>query len=274
MASAADESPAAANAEPVSSIASLVEAVHQTRAFAWRAIRKMRQTPEQLLDVLVLPILFTVMFTFLLGGAIAGTPDAYLQFLLPGILAQTVMFTSIYTGVTLKTDVDAGVHDRFRTLPIWQLAPVVGAMAGDLLRHLISASVVIIVGLVLGFHPAARVSGILAALALLLLFAFGLGWVFATLALVLKSPGSVLTIGSLIIFPFTFVSNLFVDPSTMPDWLQPIVTANPVTQLIEALRAAMAGSLTLPSIAAALVAPLVLVSLFAPLALAAYGRSR
>jgi len=248
--------------------------LRQTRTFAWRSIRKIRQTPEQLLDILVMPVLFTVMFTYLFGGALAGTPREYLQYLLPGILAQTMMFTSIYTGVTLKTDVANGVHDRFRTLPIWRLAPIAGAMLGDFLRHLGSASVVVAIGYVLGFRPEAGLLGVATAMLILAVFAFGVGWVFSALALLLKSPASVLTVGSLIIFPFTFVSNLFVDPATMPAWLQPIIDANPITHLIAALRAAMDGSFSLEIAAAALVAPLAMVSLFAPITLRAYGRSR
>lgn len=244
----------------------------QTITFAWRSIRKMRQTPEQLLDILVMPILFTLMFTFLLGGAIAGSPDDYLQFLLPGILAQTVMFTSIYTGITLKTDVANGVHDRFRTLPIWRLAPIAGAMTGDILRHIGSALVVMVVGVALGFRPEGGLPGVALATLLLVAFAFGLGWVFSTIALILKSPSSVLTIGSLIIFPFTFVSNLFVEPATMPEWLQPVVTANPVTHLIDALRGAMAGSVTFETVLLALAAPALLAAVFAPLTLRVYGR--
>ncbi len=147
-------------------------------------------------------------------------------------------------------------------------------MLGDFLRHLGSASVVVAIGYVLGFRPEAGLLGVATAMLILAVFAFGVGWVFSALALLLKSPASVLTVGSLIIFPFTFVSNLFVDPATMPAWLQPIIDANPITHLIVALRAAMDGSFSLEIAAAALVAPLAMVSLFAPITLRAYGRSR
>lgn len=246
----------------------------QVLIFTWRAIAKVRQTPEMVLDILVMPVLFTVMFTYLFGGTIKGSPLAYLHFLLPGVLAQTVMFTSVYTGMSINTDRDKGVYDRFRTMPIAGLAPIAGVMAGDLLRHLGSAMVVIGVGYVLGFRPEAGPAGVAVAVLLLLAFAFGISWLFAALALLVRTPSSVLTLGSLVIFPSTFVSNLMVEPATMPEWLQPIVLANPITSLVTALRAAMGGTLSADIAAQALVAPAIAALLFATISAVLFRAGR
>ena len=127
--------------------------------FAWRALLKIKHVPEQLFDVLITPIMFTVMFTFLFGGALAGSPQEYLVFLLPGILAQTVVFTTIYTGVTLNTDISKGIYDRFKSMPIWRASPLVGAMAGDVIRYTGSAVIVFAIGLSAGLSPGRRLPG-------------------------------------------------------------------------------------------------------------------
>ena len=168
-------------------------AVANVLSFAWRALLKIRHTPEQLFDVVVTPVMFTVLFTYMFGGAHAGSPGAYLQFLLPGILVQTVTFTTVYTGFTLNTDISKGIYDRFRSMPLWQPAPIVGAMVGDTIRYAISSAIVVAIGLVMGYRPATGIIGVLAAIALLNLFAFGIGWVFTTLALFLQTPGTVMT---------------------------------------------------------------------------------
>jgi ABC-2 type transport system permease protein len=136
--------------------------------FGWRALLKIKHVPEQLIDVTAIPIIFTLGFTYLFGGALAGSTRAYLQFLLPGSLAMTVVLVTTYSGVTLNTDLTRGVFDRFRSLPIWRPAPIVGALLGDAGRYLLSATIVIALGLVLGFRPAGGVVGVGAAVALVL----------------------------------------------------------------------------------------------------------
>jgi daunorubicin/doxorubicin transport system permease protein len=242
--------------------------------FAWRALLKVKHMPEQLFDVIVTPIMFTVIFTYLFGGALAGSPDEYLQFLLPGILVQTVLFTSVYTGFTLNTDIGKGVFDRFRSLPIWKPAPLVGAMLGDSVRYSISSLVVILVGLIMGFRPPAGVPGLFAAVLLLDVFAFGVGWTFTVLALVVRSPSTVMTLSWLVLMPLTFASNIFVDPRTMPGWLQTFVAVNPVALLVHAVRGIMTGSVTASDIALSLIAPALLTLVCAPAAMVLYERER
>ncbi|MCB1498952.1 MAG: ABC transporter permease [Bauldia sp.] len=242
--------------------------------FGWRALLKVKHMPEQLFDVIVTPVMFTVMFTYLFGGALAGSPDAYIQFLLPGILAQTVSFTTIYTGFTLNSDIGKGVFDRFRSIPIWRPAPVVGAMAGDTVRYTISSLIVLVIGFVLGFRPEAGAVGIVGALILLNLFGVGMSWIFVVLAMIVRTPSVVMTMSWLVLMPLTFASNIYVDPATMPGWLQAFVAVNPVALLVTAIRELMSGTATASAILAALIGPAVVTAICAPIAMALYARRR
>ena len=123
---------------------------------AWRAMLKIKHVPFQLFDVTITPIMFTLLFTYMFGGALAGSPRAYIQFLLPGILVQTIIFITVYTGVGLNTDIQKGLFDRFRSLPMWQPAPILGALAGDLFRYSVASMLIIVLGVILGFRPAGR----------------------------------------------------------------------------------------------------------------------
>ncbi|MFV8830272.1 ABC transporter permease [Alkalihalobacterium sp. APHAB7] len=238
--------------------------------FGWRAILKIKYVPEQLLDVTMFPIMFTLMFTYLFGGAIAGSTSEYLQFLLPGILVQTVVFTSIYTGTALNTDISKGTFDRFRSLPIWGPSPLVGALLADTIRYSIASSIVIVLGLILGFRPEGGALGVLLGVMLLLVFAFSLSWIFTTLGLVMRTPNAVMGVSMVVLFPLTFASNVFVDPRTMPSWLQAFVEANPITLLVTAVRGLMQGTVTINQIAAVLIASVVIVVIFAPLTIYLY----
>jgi ABC-2 type transport system permease protein len=249
-------------------------ALANSLTFAWRALLKVKHMPEQLFDVIVTPIMFTVIFTYLFGGALAGSPAEYLQFLLPGILVQTVMFTSVYTGFTLNTDIGKGVFDRFRSMPIWKPAPLVGAMLGDTVRYSISSLVVILVGSIMGFRPQAGAPGLLAAVLLLNVFAFGVGWTFTVLALVVRSPSTVMTLSWLVLMPLTFASNIFVDPLTMPGWLQAFVAVNPVALLVHAVRGVLTGSVAAADVGFALIAPALVTLVCAPAAMLLYDRER
>lgn len=240
----------------------------------WRALLKIKHVPFQLFDVTAFPLMMTLMFTFLFGGALAGSPGAYIQFLLPGILVQAIVFITVYTGFGLNTDIDEGLFDRFRSLPIWQPAPIVGALLGDVMRYTIAAIMVVGLGLVLGFRPEAGVVGVLAALALVLVFAFSLSWIWILVGLLVEKPESVMTTSFMLLFPVTFVSNIFVDPATMPAWLQTVVGVNPVTHLVNATRGLMHGGVALSDVAWVLVTSAVIVAVFAPLSLRVYHSER
>lgn len=249
-------------------------AAAQTLTFAWRTMLKLRRMPEQIFDICVTPVMFVVIFTFLFGGALAGSPDAYLQFLLPGILVQTMVFTTIHTGVNLNTDLSRGVHDRFRSMPVWLPAPIVGSMLGDTVRFTLAALIVFAVGFVMGFRVETGPGGMLLAILLLNLFAFGLGWIFIVMALLLRTPSTLMNLSWLVVMPLTFASNIYVQTQTMPDWLVAVVAVNPVTLLVTALRGVLDGSAGPADIGRALLAPVLIAACLAPLAMRLYRRER
>ena len=245
-------------------------AVSACLAFGWRGLLKIKHVPEQLLDVTITPVLFLLMFTYLFGGAVAGSTAEYLEFLLPGILVQSVLFTAVYSGVTLNTDVTKGVVDRFRSLPIWRPAPLVGAVLGDAVRYVLAAAVVVLLGVVMGFDAEAGLPGILAAILLVVVFAFGLSWVFASLGLLLRAPNAVMNAGFMGLFPLIFLSNIFVEPETLPGWLEAFVGVNPVSLLVTAERGLMEGTASLGEIAVVLATAAGLTAVFAPLTVRLY----
>jgi ABC-2 type transport system permease protein len=241
--------------------------------FGWRGMLKVKHVPEQLLDVTITPVMFVVMFTYLFGGAIAGSTGQYLDYILPGILVMSVLFTTVYSGVALNTDLTKGVVDRFRSLPIWSSAPLVGSLLGDAVRYLIAGTVIIVLGVILGYHPDAGVVGVVGALGLVVLFAFGLSWVFTTLGLLLRSPSAVMNAGFMGIFPLTFLSNVFVDPATLPKGLKAFVDVNPISILATASRGLMEGNAEAADIAIVVAVAVALTLVFAPLTTRLY-RSR
>jgi daunorubicin/doxorubicin transport system permease protein len=240
-------------------------ALSATLTFGWRGMLKVKHVPEQLLDATLTPVLFTLLFTYMFGGAIAGSTAEYLQFLLPGILVMSVLFTTVYSGVALTTDATKGVVDRFRSLPIWPPAPLVGAVLGDSVRYLVAATVVVALGLVLGFRPAAGLGGVLAAIALVVVFAFGLAWVFTTVGLLMRTPSAVMNGGFMALFPLTFLSSAFVSPRTLPGWLEAFVSVNPISHVVTASRGLMEGAASAGQIGLVLVTAVVLTAVFAPL---------
>ncbi len=248
-------------------------AVSATLAFAWRGMLKVKHVPEQLLDVTITPVMFVLMFTYLFGGAIAGSTGDYLQYILPGILVMSVLFTTVYSGIALNTDLTKGVIDRFRTLPIWRPAPLVGSVLGDSVRYLLAGTVIIVLGVILGFRPEAGVGGVLLALGLVVVFAFGLSWVFTTIGLIMRSPNAVMNTGFMAIFPLTFLSNVFVDPETLPVGLKAFVDVNPISHLATASRGLMAGTASAEDIIVVLATAVALTLVFAPLTTRLYSRA-
>jgi len=247
-------------------------ALSNALVFGWRAVLKFKHLPEQLFDLVMTPIMFTLLFTFVFGGALAGSPGSYLQVFLPGILVQTVMFNSVYSGIGLSTDLSKGLFDRFRSLPIWSLAPFAGLMVGDVLRHAIAGSIILTIGLMLGYRPEAGVLGVLSSFALLITVGFGTGWIFIVLGLLIRTPMTVMTIGFTFMFPLIFASNIMVDPKTMPGWLRAFVEVNPVSLMTSAMRGLMGGTATAEQVGIALIAPITLTVLLAPLTVWLYRR--
>jgi ABC-2 type transport system permease protein len=248
--------------------------VSTSLTFGWRALLKIKHVPEQLVDVTMFPIMFTLMFTYLFGGALAGSTQEYLQFLLPGILVQANVMITMNTGITLNTDIQKGVFDRFRSLPVWRPSPLVGALLGDVMRYSIGSAIVITLGLVLGFRPEGGAVGVVLSVALLLVFSFCLSWLWTMLSLILRTPNSVAGVSMMVMFPLTFVSNIFVDPKTMPGWLQAVVEVNPITHLATVVRGLMHGSVPAGEIGWVLVSSVLLVAVFGPITMVLYRNKK
>ncbi len=242
--------------------------------YGWRALLRMKHVPEQLFDVTLFPIMFTLMFTYLFGGALAGSTGEYLQFLLPGILVQSVVFVTVYTGFGLNTDISKGIFDRMRSLPVWQPAPIVGALLGDTVRYTLASVLTVLLGLILGFRPEGGLIGVVLGVVLLLFFSFSLSWIWTMLGLILRTPNSVMGVSMMVLFPLTFVSNIFVDPSTMPVWLQGFVSINPVTMVVTSVRHLMNGLPALREVLITLGMSGALIGIFAPITMYLYHRKQ
>jgi ABC-2 type transport system permease protein len=261
--------PAAANTSLRTALSSRARppragALAASLTFGWRAMLKIKHVPMQLFDVTAFPLMTTLMFTYLFGGAIAGSTTEYLQFLLPGILVQAVVMITVYTGVGVNTDIAKGIFDRFRSLPIWQPSVLVGALLGDAVRYSIASMMVIGLGLVMGFRPAGGAAGVLLAVLLLLVFSFGLTWLWTIFGLIMPTPEAVMGWSMMILFPLTFLSNVFVNPETMPWWLQLFVNVNPITHLVTAIRGLMHGTATSGQISTVILISALFVAIFGP----------
>ncbi len=240
--------------------------------FGWRAMLKIKHVPEQLFDVTMFPIMFTLLFTYLFGGALEGSPTEYIQVLAPGILVQTVVFITMYAGMGLNNDIKKGVFDRFRSLPIWRPAPMVGLLLGDAVRFILAATVVLILSLIIGFRPEGGVPGVIAGIGLTLIFAFSISWIWTLLGLVMRTPEAVLNTSMTVLFPVIFASNIFVNPDTMPGWLQTVVDLNPITHLVSAVRGLMGTGAETSDLIWVFASSAALIAIFAPLTMRRYSR--
>ena len=237
---------------------------------AWRATLRIRREPEQAFDAIAIPVLFTLLFTYLFGGALAGSPREYLRFLLPGTLVLTVLLITVTAGVSLNTDHARGTLDRFRSMPIWQPAVVVGGLIGDMGRYVLATCLVLGMGLLMGYRPAGGAGGAVLAVALVLVFAFSVSWIWTALGLALRSAQAVTVISFAVQLPLTFANNVFVSPATMPGWLRAFVNVNPVSHLVTAERALMNGTPAAGQVAWVLLASAVLTATFGPLTMRLY----
>lgn len=244
--------------------------LHDTMIMALRGLMKIRRTPEQLLDVTLQPIIFTLLFTFIFGGAVAGNVAAYLPLVIPGILVQSVLTGSSATGTQLREDMDKGVFDRFRTLPMARIAPLAGALTADIVRYLIAITITMLMGALLGWRPGGGAAGVIGAVVLLVACAWALSWIFAFLGVISRSAAGVQGVSFLVLFPLTFLSNAFVPVDTLPEWLQRFVMINPVTHLINALRDLLGQGAFGQEGLLALLGAVILVVIMAPLTVRVY----
>lgn len=245
--------------------------IRHSLVLAQRNLVKTMRTPEALLDVTLQPVIFLVLFTYVFGGAIAGgSQQDYLQFLLPGILAQTIAMSGIAIGVNLNDDVGKGVFDRFRSLPIARSAPLIGAVLADMVRYVLVFVMTLGFGLVLGFRPDASILEILAAGLVSVGFALALSWSSVWVGMLSRTTGAVQGIMMLILFPLSFASSAFVSPETMPSWLQTVTENNPLTHLVDTVRALLLNQPMGDSLAWTIGWSVGLVAVFFPLAMRAY----
>ncbi|MEV0234728.1 ABC transporter permease [Nonomuraea sp. NPDC050786] len=251
---------------------SMGETISQTLTMAWRALKKMRRNPEQFFDVALQPILFTPMFAFVFGGAVSGDVERYLPLMIPGILAQTVLTTCMATGTQLREDMEKGVFDRFKALPIARIAPLAGPMVADLVRYATAATLTFSMGLVLGYRPGGGAGGVLAAILLAIITGWSLAWVFTWVGTIARSAQAVQGISMMILFPLTFLSNAFVPVETLPGWLAAFVRVNPVSHLVTAARDLANSALVSGEVAWTLLACLIVIAIFAPLSVRSYKR--
>ncbi|SES33938.1 oleandomycin transport system permease protein [Lentzea xinjiangensis] len=241
-------------------------------ALAWRGVLKIRKNPEQLVDVTIAPIILLVMFTYLFGGALAGSIDSYLQMLVPGILVMNILQASMTAGVQLNTDVSKGVFDRFRAMPIARSAPLVGAVLADVVRYVVSVVVLLIIATVMGFRVQTGPVELLIAAGLAIVFGLCFCWASVFVGMLLKTPQAVQGIMIVLIMPLTFGSNVFVGTSTMPGWLKAWADISPVSLLSDALRGLLNGGAIAAPLTGSLVWMVAAVAVFFPLAMWAYRR--
>ena len=239
---------------------------------AWRATKKMRRNPEQFFDVTIQPLLFTAMFAYIFGGAISGSVADYLPIIIPGILAQTALTACMATGIQLREDMDKGVFDRFKSLPIARIAPLAGPAIADLLRYATAATLTILTGIAMGYRPGGGVAGVLAGWLMTIVAGWSLAWIFTWLGTVARSAQAVQGISMMIMFPLTFLSNAFVPADTLPGWLQTFVKLNPVSHVVTAVRDLMNDGQVTAEVGWALVGCAVVVAVFVPLAVRSYSR--
>ncbi|RZQ61293.1 ABC transporter permease [Amycolatopsis suaedae] len=246
--------------------------IRQSLTLAWRTVVQVRHNPSELSDMSIQPVIFTLLFTYVFGGAIAGDATEYLKFMLPGGLVMHMLFVTMYVGQGLNTDITRGVYDRLRSLPIARWAPLAGRIAADQVKQLWSIMVVLVVGTIFGFRIGTSVLGLLGAVLLLLGFALAFSWVAVLVGVTAKDPESVQMFGFSLVFPLTFVSNVFVPTDTMPGWLQAFVDVNPVSILADACRGMMVGGNVAAPLLWSVVWGLGILAVFAPLAVRAFKK--
>lgn len=245
--------------------------ISNSLTMAYRSILLIRRTPEKLFDVTIQPILFTVLFAFLFGGAISGNVQAYLPIIIPGILAQTALTACMSTGVQLREDMDKGVFNRFKSFPMSRIAPLSGPLLADVIRYSIATTLTFVMGYLLGYRWASIGGAVLGGL-LVIFAAWSISWIFALLGTVARTAQTVQGISTAIMFPLSFLSGAFVPTSTLPGWLQDFVNINPLTYIVSATRQLFNYGTIGNDFWLSLIGALVIVAIFAPVTLAAYMR--
>ncbi|MGW6158263.1 ABC transporter permease [Streptomyces sp. NPDC055144] len=242
-------------------------------SLAWRGIVKIRKAPAQLVDVILTPIVFLLMFVYLFGGAIGGGDvDGYLHTITPGIMVMTIFQACVVVGVSLNADASTGVFDRFRSMPIARSAPLVGAVLADVVRYVVCLVTLFTLATVMGYRVETGPAAALAAFALLIAFGLCFCWMSVYVGMLVRTPGSVQGLMTVLVIPLTFASNVFVPSGTMPGWLRAWSDINPVSLMAGALRGLLNGGEVAGPLLGSLGWMAGVVAVFFPLALRAYRR--
>ncbi|HUD81027.1 MAG TPA: ABC transporter permease [Patescibacteria group bacterium] len=249
---------------------SLRQVIHDSLVMAYRGLYKMRHNPELFSDVTIQPIIFTLMFTYIFGGAIAGNVHNYLPTIIPGILAMTVLTTTLVTGVQIREDMDKGVFNRFRSMPMSRIAPLAGALLADIIRYCIATVLTLLMGYIIGWRPGGGFDYLVGGALLTVLVAWCISWVFAFIGMIARTASSVQGIGFLVLFPLTFLSNAFIPIKTLPGWLQAFVKVNPISHLVSAVRELANQGIIGHDFWYCLLGAAIVVAVFAPLTVRAY----
>ena len=257
---------------PLPARVSPAAAARHALTLAWRSLVQIRHNPMELGDLSLQPLAFVLLFSQILGGAIAGSPKAYLQFSLPGLIVQNALFLTLNTAVAFNTDIQKGVLDRLRSLPIARSAPLAGRILADAARQVWSLAILLTAGVLLGYRVGTGLAGVLATLALLVAFATAFSWLAVLVGVLVNEPEKVMVFGFTVVFPLTFASNAFVPLATLPGWLQPWARRNPVTLLADATRGLLAGGAVARPALGAIAWGAAIALAAAPLALRAFRR--
>jgi ABC-2 type transport system permease protein/oleandomycin transport system permease protein len=247
--------------------------VPDTLVMAERNLVRLPRNPELLIGFTIQPIMFVLLFAYVFGGAITTPGYDYVDFLIPGIIVQNIAFGGFVTALGLAEDMTKGLIDRFRSLPTARASVLAGRTLADIATNALSIGVLLTTGLIIGFGFDAGVLEILGGFGLLLLFGYAFSWVFAVIGLSVSSPEAANGVGFTLIFPITFISSAFVPVASMPDGLEQVAAANPVTVVVDAMRALWLGAPAGNSVWGAVVWCLVLIAVFAPVAVAKYRRA-
>jgi ABC transporter DrrB family efflux protein len=255
-------------------VSSVGYALSDTVVLAKRGLLRIRRQPDLLVGFTVQPVMFVLLFVYVFGGAI-DTPgfEDYTDFLMPGIIVQSMVFGGFVTALGLAEDLKKGLIDRFRSLPMWGPAVLTGRLLADVGTNVIQLVVMFVVGILVGFRFATGALEVAAGIALLLLIGYAFSWVFAFIGLTASSPEAANAYGFTILFPITFVSSAFVPVESMPGWLQPIAEANPFTTMVDAARALFLGTPAGNDVWGAVAWSLAIIAVFAPLSAWRYRRA-
>ena len=249
-----------------------LEGLRQTFSLAWRTLVQIKHNPAELIDFSIQPVMFLLLFTYVFGGAIGGSPHAYLEFALVGIIVQNSLFTTLNTATGLSTDLEKGFFDRLRSLPIARFAPLAGRILADIAKQAWAVLMLLVIGTILGFRIGTNPLAVLAAAGLVLVCTLALSWALVLVAMLAANPEKVQIFGFVVLFPITFTSDAFVPTASMPGWLQAWSKANPVSLIADATRGLMVSGPVARPLAESLLYAVAFTVVFAPLAVRAFRR--